>query len=375
MLEERKLFGLDHLRALAITMVCFYHAQMGIFGHPEWLQDAAKFGWAGVDLFFVLSGYLISSQLFSQIKQGKTISLKEFFLKRSLRILPAFCVVVAIYYFVPFFHERESLSPLWRFFTFTQNFGLDIKQHGTFSHSWSLCVEEHFYFFLPILLLCLQSTKLLKKAIWLIPALFIFGIFIRSYSWNHFYLPHIDERNGWVPWYKFIYYPTYNRLDGLLTGITIALLHQFLPTFWNKITRYGNVFLVVSLMLLTGAYFICYEEHSYAATLFGFPLIALGFGCLVIGALSPKCFLYRWNSRITTKIATLSFALYLTHKGVIHVTQKLLDQWIDREGHVMLLICIATCLLAAWVLNLIVEKPFMRLRDRIVGRWRMGREQ
>jgi peptidoglycan/LPS O-acetylase OafA/YrhL len=375
-MEEKKsaqLFGLDHLRALAITLVCFYHYQMGIFGHPTWLEDAAKFGWAGVDLFFVLSGYLISSQLFSQIKQGKTISLREFFLKRTLRILPAFWAVVAIYFLVPAFHERESLSPLWRFLTFTQNFGLDIKQHGTFSHSWSLCVEEHFYFLLPILLLCLQSTKLLKKAIWLIPTLFIFGILIRSFSWDHFYLPHIDERGAWLPWYKYIYYPTYNRLDGLLAGITIALLQQFLPAFWSKIIRYGNVFIGLSLMILTGAYFLCYHEHSYYATIFGFPLIAIGFGCLVIAALSPRCFLYRWKSRVTTTIATLSFALYLLHKGIIHVTQNLFEPWIDPEGNGMLIICIVTSVVAAWVLNLIVEKPFMRLRDRIVGRWRMER--
>jgi peptidoglycan/LPS O-acetylase OafA/YrhL len=79
LIAQQKLYGLDHLRALAITFVFLFHYQISIFGHPVWLKNLAKFGWTGVDLFFVLSGFLISSQLFSQIKQGKVISFKEFF--------------------------------------------------------------------------------------------------------------------------------------------------------------------------------------------------------------------------------------------------------------------------------------------------------
>lgn len=366
--EQTKLYGLDHLRALAITLVFLYHYRIPIFGHPEWLTDFAKFGWTGVDLFFVLSGFLISSQLFSQIKQGKTISFKQFFLKRFFRIIPAFWVVIAIYFCIPLFHERESLSPLWRFLTFTQNFGLDIKQCGTFSHSWSLCVEEHFYFFLPLILICFQFTKLFKKAYWLLIVLFLFGFLIRNYCWNNFFLPNINKDNAWLFWYKDIYYPTYNRLDGLLVGVSIAGLYQFLPNLWSKVSRFGNLLIVISLLLLTAAYFLCYEEESYFATIFGFPLVAIGYGLIVIGAISPTSFLYKFNSRITTFIATLSYALYLTHKGVIHVTQGLLADKIDVNGNLMLLICIATCVFAALLLNLTIEKPFMRLREKIITR-------
>jgi peptidoglycan/LPS O-acetylase OafA/YrhL len=70
------------------------------------LPKVASFGWTGVDLFFFLSGFLISSQLFAQIKQGQNISFKQFFLKRVFRIIPAFLVTVGLYFCFPFFREK-----------------------------------------------------------------------------------------------------------------------------------------------------------------------------------------------------------------------------------------------------------------------------
>lgn len=365
---QDKLYGLDHLRALAILFVFFYHYRIPIFDHPDWLTDAAKFGWTGVDLFFVLSGFLISSQLFSQLKKGENISYKEFFLKRFFRIIPAYWVVVAVYFCFPFFHEREALAPLWKYVTFTQNLGLDIQHKGTFSHAWSLCVEEHFYFFLPLILIFLSFTNLLKKSYWLLIILFLIGFLTRVYNWNNLFLPAIDKENAWVYWYKYIYYPTYNRLDGLLAGVLIAALYQFLPTTWSKISKFGNLFLLFSLIVLTAAYVVCYEEQSYSASVFGFPLVALGYGLMTIAAISPGSILYKWNSTVTTFIATLSYSIYLTHKGIIHVTQELVNTLHPAiNSNIMLLICIASCVIAALLLNLIIERPFMRLRKKIIG--------
>ena len=110
--NQQKLYGLDHLRAIAITYVFLFHYFILSGGQPEWLSDFAKFGWTGVDLFFVLSGFLISSQLFGQIKQGRNISFKQFFLKRFFRIIPAFLFTVGLYFCIPLFREKESLPPL-----------------------------------------------------------------------------------------------------------------------------------------------------------------------------------------------------------------------------------------------------------------------
>jgi peptidoglycan/LPS O-acetylase OafA/YrhL len=269
-------------------------------------------------------------------------------------------------FLIPIFREKEALPPLWKLLTFNQNFGLNIQDFGTFSHGWSLCVEEHFYLLLPLVLLFLQSTNLFNKSYWILVALFIFGFIIRFYSWEILYFPNSSKDNEWLFWYKYIYYPTYNRLDGLLIGVSIASIYQFLPDFWDKISRFGNKFLIVSLLLLTSAYFLCYKERSFYASVLGFPLVDLGYGFMVLGAICPTSFLYKWNSKTTTFIATLSYGIYLIHKGIIHLTQQFLLTFnVDINSTITLVICIISCLIIAYILNKIIEKPFMQLRIKI----------
>ena len=364
--KQQKLYGLDHLRTVAIGYVFLFHYYGLSKGKPEWLPGFAKFGWTGVDLFFVLSGFLISSQLFAQIKKGQLISFKIFFLKRFFRIIPAFAVTVALYFCFPILRERESLPPLWKFLTFTQNLGLNLKDYGTFSHAWSLCVEEHFYLFLPIILILLQLTGFFKKSYWLLAFLFLLGFAIRVYSYNQLYLPKVDDDNGWMYWYQYIYYPTYTRLDGLLIGVSIAATNQFLPNTWKRISKYGNMLILLSITILSGAYFLCYDQTTFSASVFGFTTVAMGYGLLVAAAISESSILYQWNSKITAFIASISYSLYLTHKVVIHITHKLLeDESIDNN--IMLLVCIITCIGFAYLLNWTVEKPFMKWRSRITS--------
>ena len=362
---QKRLLGLDHLRAIAISFIFLFHYFILSGGHPEWLPDLAKFCWTGVDLFFVLSGFLISSQLFVQLKKKGAISLKLFLLKRIFRIIPAFLITVVLYFSLPFFREKESLPPLWKFLTFTQNLGLNIKDSGTFSHCWSLCVEEHFYIILPLTLILLQHSNLIKRGYWLLIFLFLFGFIIRIYSYKHLFLPNIEDENSWLYWYKYVYYPTYNRLDGLITGVAIAVIYQFLPTLWITLTRFGNLFILLSLIVLTAAYFLCNDQMTLEASVFGFPLIAIGYGCMVFGAISPTSFLYKWNSNITKIIAKLSYSIYLTHKGVIHITHQLTKVYIP-DDNLMMLICIITCITFAYLLNRIIEKPFMKLHNSLI---------
>jgi peptidoglycan/LPS O-acetylase OafA/YrhL len=362
---HQKFYGLDHLRAFAILSVFLFHYFILSGGQPKWLPDFAKFGWTGVDLFFVLSGFLISSQLFATIKQGQPISFKQFFLKRFFRIIPAFLFTIGLYFCFPFFREKESLPQLWKFLTFTQNFGLNLNGFGTFSHAWSLCVEEHFYLFLPLILITLQSSKSIKKAYWLLIILFLCGLAARIYSFNNLYLPHDEDEISWVYWYRYIYYPTYNRLDGLLVGVSIASIYQFRPTIWTRISKYGNHFIVIGLGVLTGAYFLCSDQQTHDASIFGFTVIALGYGLVVVGAISPTSFLFKWNSKGTTFIATLSYAIYLTHKGIIHITHQLLKDF-KLDNNLLLLISFFTCIVVAYLINIVIEKPFMRLRKQII---------
>jgi peptidoglycan/LPS O-acetylase OafA/YrhL len=363
--DQSKLYGLDHLRALAIILVLLFHYKN--FNHPEWINGFTDTGWTGVDLFFVLSGFLIASQLFAQIKKGKAISLQTFFLKRLFRIIPVYVVVVALYFCIPFFREKEALPPLWKFLTFTQNFGLDRNNHGTFSHAWSLCVEEHFYLFLPFILVALQYTNSFKRAYWIIIFLFIAGFALRLYSWHYLYLPSKEWNTGIDYWGMFSYYPTYNRLDGLLVGVSIAGIYQFLPQWWQRMARYGNWLILLGAIILALCFQYCSKLYEYNTSLYGYTLISIGYGFMVAGALSPVSFLYRWKSSITTFIATLSYGMYLSHKGIIHMTQVVFGDWgVEKSSIAMLLICVLLSIAGAWFLHLVIQKPFMKWRDVVL---------
>jgi peptidoglycan/LPS O-acetylase OafA/YrhL len=370
---ENKLYGLDHLRALAITLVFLFHYQ-SFFKHSDWMESVASFGWVGVDLFFVLSGYLIAAQLFSRVDSGKSISVKEFYLKRFFRIIPAYLFVVLIYFSLPSLREKEALPPLWRFLTFTQNFGLNPKDFGTFSHAWSLCVEEQFYLLLPLTILVCLYFKVGKRSMYLIAALFIFGFVSRVISWNSFVQPGIASGTFRLPYYKWVYYPTYNRLDGLLVGIGVAGLFQFYPQIKNRIGAYGNRLLLIGLALLTGAYFLCQDQFSFAASVFGFPVVSIGFGCVVAGAVLPSSFLYKYKSVFTFNIAALSYSIYLSHKMTIHVMQQQSGTLgIAATGTLMLVLCMLASWVVALLLRMLIEKPFLKLRDIVLKRNRIPR--
>lgn len=100
-----KLHGLDHLRTLAIITVFLFHYLL--FEHPGWIETLGSFGWTEVDLFIVVSGYLIACQLFKNILQGKPFPVFSFYNKRFFRIFPAFLVVLCLYFMVPAFGEKE----------------------------------------------------------------------------------------------------------------------------------------------------------------------------------------------------------------------------------------------------------------------------
>ena len=363
-----KLYGLDHLRTLAIALVFFFHYP-GVADMPQWAWKIIDFGWVGVDLFFVLSGFLIARQLFSELKTTNTISLKHFFIKRFFRIIPVYLFVVAIYFLIPVFRERESLPALWRFLTFTQNIGLNPSNNGTFSHAWSLCIEEQFYLVFPLLIAALVYFKVTKKGAYLILGLFLFTCLIRLYIWNTYMAPLIGKEGGdgnfWVTW---MYYPTHTRLDGLLVGISIAGLAVFYPALKEKLTTHANLLLTVGILILTGAYFLCFPRNEFDANVFGFPLIAIGFGLMVLAAVSPGCVLYKFKSRITSSIAILSYSVYLIHKAVRHLCFVYFGKMgVDEEGYLMLLLSIFFTIIAALILRYAIEKPFLKLRDKILA--------
>jgi peptidoglycan/LPS O-acetylase OafA/YrhL len=354
--------GLDLLRSLAILLVALFH--MSLEPAPEALVVAKQCGWMGVDLFFVLSGFLIGSQLLRPYLHNKQPSLWAFYLRRAFRVLPAFLVVLFVYVLVPGFRERPNLPDVWRFLTFTQNLGLEAP--AAFSHAWSLCVEEHFYLFFPILVLWLMRKPSLGKAIAVAATIFIAGLIVRWMIWAHYLGPIADDSKNEhlfiVRYWGMIYFPTYARLDGLLVGVLLATIRIFRPGWWSyAMARRGLVFVMASI-LLGLAIWSCWEIYSVSAVIWGFPLIALGFGFLVVAVTGLQ-----FRVPGATIGATLAYSTYLTHKAVMHLDRVYLGNLLNVNWFVSLAIYAVSSLIVASALYLCVEGPFLRLRERIIS--------
>ena len=364
--------GLDTLRSLAILSVIGYHL-MAFHGQntlPGFLLPAARIGWMGVDLFFVLSGYLIASQLLKPYLAGAQPSLWTFYRNRFFRVLPVYLVVLLLYYVLPVWPENHALAPLWQYLTFTFNLFLDLNRSRAFTHVWSLCVEEHFYLFLPLVVLLAMRKPSARKAALLLIGLVLLGIAIRGYFLFHLLRPLQEDDNFGIAFMERIYYPTYSRLDGLLAGVTLALIKTFRPAWWAWLTRRGYSLLALGAALLGVAIWIFNDQFpaftgtSIVSVLFGFPLSAAGLACLVLCALS-KNGLLRYKLPGAQLGATLAYSLYLTHKEMIHLVDRALPQ-LQQAGPYAWLAAYASCCLAlAGALYLCIERPFLRLRDRL----------
>jgi peptidoglycan/LPS O-acetylase OafA/YrhL len=348
-MNEKRIPGLDTLRAIAILAVVCFHLNGKV--NQTFVNSIGHVGWAGVDLFFVLSGYLIGNQWF------RGLALTDFYIRRALRILPSFLVVLSLYFIWPACRENELNVPLWRFLTFTQNFNLTF---GAFSHAWSLCIEEQFYWLFPLTALFL-SKKPRFCSIYLIAFVIIFGMAMRGIIWSH------CDRDLMHAYYRLIYYPTYTRLDGLTMGIMVALIKNFAPNIWVKIKAKSSVVGFIGALIAAAALLLF--EHPYALTtvIVGFPLLALGFGCLVASCASENGLLAQAQIPGASTLATLAYCIYLSHKQVFHL-------FLTPEARYPLLV-FPVIFTAGWVLHITVEKPFLDLRGKKLFRGKPFLEQ
>jgi len=359
--------GLDTLRALAIALVFANHYMLFVSGSPT-LGWFGEIGWSGVDLFFALSGYLIGNQILGALRRGQQgtsrFSLSRFYARRLLRTLPNFYVVLALFACWPYFRMELVLPPLWQFLTFTQNIGL---QPGTaFSHAWSLCVEEQFYFLLPAVALPIAACRRSLALAWLaVAAALIGGMLIRSYLWTH-YVAAAPE--GSRVFYTLIYYSSLCRFDELVVGVALALLKNYHAAIWARLTAHGNWMLLAgcAALALVWSHFLA-DHYGYAMTVYGYPLLGLSYALLLLAALSPGALLQKVCIPGAASIALWSYAIYLVHKTLCMLLRAPLQAqgWQpDHWSTVLLMAAISAC--AGFLLYHLVERPFMALRDRYV---------
>jgi peptidoglycan/LPS O-acetylase OafA/YrhL len=353
--------GLDFLRAAAIAMVLMSHYRSFV-SHAPTFGAIGSIGWAGVDLFFVLSGYLIGNQVLEPIAQGERFSLKVFFARRLLRTLPNYYAMLAVYLSVSLLFPHSAIlgtssSSLWQFLTFTQNFGLAYGQ--TFTHSWSLCIEEQFYIVMPLAVLALvRWTRSARLAWCLLGAAVAAGVAARAYAWL------VHDHDAFA---AEVYYSSFCRSDELFFGVAIAMLKNFHEGLFARLLHYGDALLVAGLGMATTV-LVCFSNElptPFLASAFGFSLVAASFALLTCAALSPHCLLNRLRIPGASSLALWSYAVYLAHKPIFMALRPWCERLgVDTEAPLSILAIMATGTFGGWVLFQLVETPFMSLRAR-----------
>jgi peptidoglycan/LPS O-acetylase OafA/YrhL len=364
-----RLPGLDLIRAAAIAWVMIYHGSLfGLTSQDHWL---VRFGWMGVDLFFVLSGFLIAGQLLRPWARGVAPSYARFFGRRLLRTLPAYLVVVALYFLVPGFRDRADIAPLWQFLTFSENWLVDMSTPKAFSHVWSLCVEEQFYLVFPVVVAVIALRPTPAKVVGALVCVLVLGMALRGYLWLHFVAAtpfDIDAAPRSGPYMRLIYYPTGTRLDGLLMGIAAAAVRAFRPAAWARLAARPNLLLAAGLPgVLASTFLFGGQIAEFWPTVLGFPLLSFSIVLIVIAGSDSRSLIGRYPIPGAGALATGAYSLYLSHKAVFHAVQVATPQLPAPLQGASFPVALLGALGVGAALYWLVERPFLKLRDRLDG--------
>ncbi|WP_244914843.1 acyltransferase family protein [Rhizobium sullae] len=347
---------------------------------PPMLVGVRTYAWVGVDIFFVLSGFLIGTQLFKEVSRTGDVDLKSFYLRRAFRIFPAFFVVLGLYPIFPILRDAPTMQSIWSFATFTVNFDFDPRIGRAFTQAWSLCVEEHFYLVLPLLVLMLHRRISMRWTLVTAAAMVIAGMILRYTIWESQIGALVDAdklRDAFAVYLRDVYYPTYTRLDGLMFGVILAAARFFKPELCKRYAP-PRVALPIGVGLVAAALVLFSIRGPLAGTdLFlvfqaqlgsvaGFPLISIGIALILGALLDLEHVLKRWPVPGAMVVATLSYSLYLTHKSAFHVDRLIFGE-ANLQGGSGFVVYLVTSFAVAFVLWFCVERSFLRLRDRILS--------
>jgi len=316
--------SLDVLRGVAVLLVIGHH-------HP-YFPIWHRAGGVGVDLFFVLSGFLISGLLFSEYKRSGRIDFLRFFIRRGFKIYPAYYFFL---FLLAFLRGRPTLADL----IFMQSYW-----PYSWGHTWSLSVEEHFYIALPLVLMLSMRFSRCRNFSW-IPYAFPV-VLIACLAMRIALGPGASERQ--------IYNPTHLRIDALFAGVTLGWLYHF--TRVKLIVRHRHVALVLSLLLIAPTVFV--EGHNYALYTVGLTALLLGFSLLLVWALNSP-----WLAHLKA-IATVgkySYSIYLWHWPI-----AVFFAWQWRNSLLTFTAYLLTTLAVGWAMSKMIEEPMLRLRERLV---------
>jgi peptidoglycan/LPS O-acetylase OafA/YrhL len=347
-------FGLDLLRAVAIVGVVLFHISPSL-GFPAPLGALAARGWMGVDLFFVLSGYLIGLQIFSADRRNGGpfwVQCSTFWVKRWTRTIPLYVVVLFTYVVLKplLFHAPFAGGFSWPWLVFLQNYGV-IRDFG---QSWSLCIEEQFYFFFPVIVFAVAR---LPRVIWILPMLLSIAI---RFSLA---LRLSDSATGSVgltpdDYLAIFRFSTPAMLDAISVGVFLASSRE-IWSVWRTSTRTALAPVGGLIVLLTGVFLPEFPVKPPQIALM-YAALAVGFGALLVAA-EQRHEMVRGLSFVRL-IAMWSYSVYLWHELFTRVFGRYMrgQHWALQAAGYFGVVFGFSALSYQWI-----EKPGLRLRSRI----------
>lgn len=338
--------ALDVLRAIAVILVLGRHmpappAELAGYGV---LRAWMRFGWVGVDLFFVLSGFLVSGLLFTEFQRTQRLRIGRFLIRRGFKIYPPFYLLI----FVALFAEAPTTHKLLAELFFFQNYS-----PGIFNHTWSLAVEEHFYLLLALGLAL--WTRMDNPRPRTIAALIGIGL-AATLALRLAVLAHNAN--------AFPMYQTHYRLDALGFGVLPSLAYHFhRDVLGTLVRRWRMPIVLASSALLLPSLLGSYRDPFVLG-------VGLTTNYLAFGGLLLVCLLSGWQTprvlqpmaRSLAAIGTSSYSIYLWHVPILH---WVVPQLSELHHAWRLAIYFPLCVVVGIVLGKVIEQPFLRLRDRL----------
>ena len=350
-------FGLDLMRAISIWMVLAQHGGINIPG-----LSPLKIGGIGVEIFFVLSGFLIGGILFKEIDKNQPLgkTLKTFWTRRWFRILPLYYLVI-LFKFIVIDHSIGYNIIYYLLFLQNNFYGIHF-----FEVSWSLVIEEWFYLFTPFYLIFVTNYVKTEKKIFLA----IIGFIVLV---NLARLGYVVLRN--VP-YEGVNSNFPFRFDSLFLGVLLAFIkHKKWPLF----ERLKSPYIALAGAVLFVGYIYYYRTLSYPHALINSSLLprTLGFFILpfAVALMVPYISSIQFNQHknrftrgvyeVITYTSVLTYAIYLIHTFIFPLILQnrtiptLLLQWVIALGLTYLL---------SWLVYQLFEKPILNYRDKVTGK-------
>jgi peptidoglycan/LPS O-acetylase OafA/YrhL len=352
--------ALDVLRALAVVLVLGRNLQLPGQGEPAWLRSIMSMwhrgGWVGVDIFFVISGFLVAGLLLSEHKQTGTVAVGRFLVRRAFKIYPAFYFMLAVSVAVLFLRGEKVFA----FNVFSELAFLQSYLPHIWNHTWSLAVEEHFYLALAFVTLTLVGSAPKFESKPMPAVLLLYSALACACLWMRL------QNAGSQPYsHEASLFPTHLRIDSLFFGVLLSYMHHVhgipLRAF---VSRYRLPLAMFSGALLSLPFALQLETTSFVYT-YGLTLNAWGAGGLLL-------LMYYSNLPSTLPVRGIaylgakSYSVYLWHMPVLLWLSPLLGKLTGSNDYSLnMVVRLIACVVVGIAAARLIEFPAMRFRDRI----------